>query len=107
MVRSQLFWQLAGTSLVLVIAAAALPSLLGPILGTLVLLAALLLALFGATRLSRRVDQFRQTTQAAVRGQSALPPPTGDHEFAELGRAVYLLGQQVQTMRTELENERR
>jgi two-component system sensor histidine kinase/response regulator len=87
--RSRLFWQLAGSFVALVLLTAVVPALLGPSLGTGVVLAGLLTALLLVARLVRRLAVLGEAVEEMAQGKEhqALPAQ-GPDEIAAIARAV-------------------
>jgi two-component system, sensor histidine kinase and response regulator len=107
MARSRLFWQLAGTSLLLVIVPTALPGWLGTPAATVVVLGLLVFAWWSAALLIRRSQRLADSVQAALGESSSASPSTEPPlEFANLDQAIYQLVQQHQALQTQVEHER-
>ena len=112
MLRSRLFWQLAGTSLALVLVPVALPGWIGIPATTLVALVLLLFALGSAAYLSRRIQRMAESLQSAMGGSAASapltnPPLDASYDFTNLGQAINQLIQQYLALQTQIEDERR
>jgi signal transduction histidine kinase/CheY-like chemotaxis protein len=106
MFRSRLFWQLAGSYLVLVVAAVALPAWLGPLLGAVVVLLVLLAMLFLAAQFVRGVQQLAGAVKTTTDGAGVPPRASGlSDELADLSRAIAELARQQHEQQTQLLRE--